>query len=169
MPEPASRWELLYETALSISVEPDLRALLRAFLPGLARRFSCTLAGVVRVKTEPHGWTARAGVRAYRFLGSKVKLYVTLPFFTVENALSRVIDLFLETGERRGVVVPESSVMHRSGKLGVWQVEGNNVGFKEIEGRPVEGRLFFVTKGLQSGNIVVLDAQRAREGKIRLW
>lgn len=126
-------------------------------------------AGFVRVKTEAHGWPGRATVRASRFLGSKVKLYLTLPFFSVENTFSREILLLLEAGERFGASVPESSVFYREGKLGVYKVEGNMVKFKEIEGLPVEGHRFFVQKGLQSGNIVVLDAEKAKEGKIRLW
>ena len=126
-------------------------------------------SGFVRVKTSLHGWAGRAPVRASRFLGSKVKLYVTLPFFTVENVLSREIRLFLETGERLGVAVPESAVLHRDGNLGVMQLEGNVVRFREIQGRPVEGHRFFVMKGLQPGNIVVTEAQKAKEGKIRLW
>ncbi len=57
MPESVTRRDLLYETALSIGMGPDLRGLLLAFLPGLARRFSCTLASVVRsdVSAEDSG------------------------------------------------------------------------------------------------------------------
>ena len=46
---------------------------------------------------------------------------------------------------------------------------GRNVAsFKEVWGMPVEGGNFY-TKGLQPGNVVVLDADGAKEGKIRLW
>ncbi len=126
-------------------------------------------AGFVRVKTKRRGWASKAAVRASSFFSSKAKLYLTLPFFTVESALSRKIDLLLESGECLGVVLPESSVLYREGRLGVMQVEGNVVGFKEIKGLPVEGHRFFVQKGLQPGNIVVLDADGAKEGKIKLW
>ena len=150
-----------------ISQPQELRCVLYADVtPSLQKDIH---TGFVRVKTEAHGWPGKAAVRASRFLGTKVKLYLTLPFFPVENVASREISLFIETGEHAGVAVPESSVRYRDGKLGVFQVEGNIVKFKEIEGLPVEGHRFFVQKGLQSGNIVVLDAERAKEGKIRLW
>ena len=48
MPESVARRDLLYETAISIGVEPDLRRLLRAVLPGMAKRFGCVLAAVVQ-------------------------------------------------------------------------------------------------------------------------
>ncbi len=145
----------------------ELRCVLYADLtPSLERDIR---AGFVRVKTGERSWPVRASVRASRFLGAKVKLYLTLPFFPVETALSREIRLLLEAGERIGVAVPESSVFYREGKLGVLQVEGNMVKFKEIQGLPVEGGRFFVQSGLQPGNIVVLDADGAKEGKIRLW
>ncbi len=48
MPESVARRNLLYETAVSIGVEPDLRRLLRAVLPGMAKRFGCVLAAVVQ-------------------------------------------------------------------------------------------------------------------------
>jgi hypothetical protein len=51
----------------------------------------------------------------------------------------------------------------------VLQVEGNVASFKEVWGMPVEGGNFFIQKGLQPGNVVVLDADGAKEGKIRLW
>ena len=150
-----------------ISQHQELRCVLYADVtPALQKDIQ---TGFVRVKTEAHGWPGRAAVRASRFLGTKMKLYLTLPFFSLENVKSREIALFLETGEHVGVAVPESSVRYREGKLGVFQVEGNIVKFKEIEGLPVEGHRFFVQKGLQSGNIVVLNAERAKEGKIRLW
>ncbi len=150
-----------------ISQPQELRCVLYADVtPALQKDIQ---TGFVRVKTEAHGWPGRAAVRASRFLGTKMKLYLTLPFFSLENVKSREIALFLETGEHVGVAVPESSVRYREGKLGVFQVEGNIVKFKEIEGLPVEGHRFFVQKGLQSGNIVVLNAERAKEGKIRLW
>ncbi len=125
--------------------------------------------GFVRLKRKDLGWPQKVDVRVFRFHGRTVKLYVTLPFFPVEAALSRELDLLLESEEKTGLSVPETAVLHREGKQGVLQVEGNVVRFQEIEGMPVEQGRFFVTSGLTPGNLVVRSAQNAREGKIRLW
>ena len=125
--------------------------------------------GFVRVKRNELGWSQKVDVRVFRFHGRTVKLYITLPFFPVEVARSRELDLLLESQEKMGLWVPESAVLHREGRLGVLQVEGNVVSFHEIQGMPVDQGRFFVTSGLTPGNLVVRSAQNAREGKIRLW
>ncbi|MDI9370826.1 MAG: hypothetical protein GX181_10295 [Synergistaceae bacterium] len=150
IPQPQELRCVLY-TDLSPSLEKDIAA------------------GFVRVKKDRHGWAAKANVRAVTYFGARAKLYLTLPFFPVESVLSRGIKLLLESGESQGVVLPESAVLYREGRLGVLLVEGNVAGFREIIGLPVEGRRFFVQKGLRPGNLVVLDADGAKEGKIRLW
>lgn len=48
MPDSGAHRDLLYETAISIGVEPDLRGLLRTVLHGMAKRFGCILAAVVQ-------------------------------------------------------------------------------------------------------------------------
>lgn len=126
-------------------------------------------AGFASMRLREGGRPARVPVRASQFIGVKTKLYLTLPFFPAEMARSREISFILETGESLGVLVPETSVMYRGGKLGVLQVDGNVASFKEVWGMPVEGGNFFIQKGLQPGNVVVLDADGAKEGKIRLW
>ncbi|HRV99036.1 MAG TPA: hypothetical protein P5201_10615, partial [Aminobacteriaceae bacterium] len=84
-----------------ISQPQELRCVLYADVtPALQKDIQ---TGFVRVKTEAHGWPGRAAVRASRFLGTKMKLYLTLPFFSLENVKSREIALFLETGEHVGV------------------------------------------------------------------
>lgn len=145
----------------------ELRCILYADVtPSLERDIK---AGFVRIKTEELGWARRAEVRVARFHDSKVKLYLTLPFFPPSFVVSREIFLFLETGERTGIIIPESAVVLREGRLGVLQVEGNIARFQGIKGLPVEGGRFFVTEGLSPGNVVLLFAQNAKEGKIRLW
>jgi len=145
----------------------DLRCILYADVtPSLERDIK---AGFVRVKTKETEWPAKAEVRVSRFLESKVKLYLTLPFFPASAIASRELDLLLEAGERSGVSVPESAVLLREGRLGVLLVDGNVVSFKAVRGVPVEGGQFFITEGLKPGHIVVLHAQSGKEGKIRLW
>jgi hypothetical protein len=134
--------------------------------PGLFRDIK---AGYVRVRLREKEWPQRADVRVHEAVGQKVRLYLTLPFFPPELALSRGFSMILEGGERSGVAVPETAVTYRDGKLGVYQVEGNVVTFRSVEGLPVEGHRFFVTSGLSSGNVVLLEAQKGKEGKIRLW
>ena len=124
--------------------------------------------GFVRVKTRRDEWPLWAEVRAARFRDSKVKLYLTLPFFPSEAVLSRELDLILETGEKTGVAVPESAVTIRDGRLGVLMVD-DGVHFKQVRGVPVEEGRFFIDEGLSPGQIVVLNAQSGKEGKIRLW
>jgi len=48
MPDSVAHRDLLYETAISIGVEPDLHGLLRTVLQGMAKRFGCILAAVVQ-------------------------------------------------------------------------------------------------------------------------
>ena len=48
MPDSVAHRDLLYETAISIGVAPDLRGMLRTVLQGMARRFGCILAAVVQ-------------------------------------------------------------------------------------------------------------------------
>jgi hypothetical protein len=145
----------------------DLRCILYADVtPSLERDIR---AGFVRVKTKETGWPEKAEVRVARFFDSKVKLYLTLPFFPASVAASREISLLLETRERSGVSVPESAVRFRKGQLGVFLVDGNIVHFQPVRGIPVEGGRFFITEGLRPGHIVVLHAQNGKEGKIRLW
>ncbi|TDY65201.1 hypothetical protein C8D99_101352 [Aminivibrio pyruvatiphilus] len=150
-----------------ISQPQDLRCILYADVtPSLERDIR---AGFVRVKTKETEWAAKAEVRVARFLDSKVKLYLTLPFFPASATASREMGLLLEAGERSGVSVPESAVLFREGRLGVLLVDGNMVHFQAVRGIPVEGGRFFITEGLRPGNIVVLHAQNGKEGKIRLW
>ena len=145
----------------------DLRCILYADLtPALERDIR---SGVVKIVTGASGRTSMAEVRVYNFEETKAKLYVTLPFFPLENVLSREIPLVLEAGERMGVTVPESAVVHRDGKLGVLALEGSMVRFRQVAGIPVEGKRFFISSGLLPGSLVVLRAEGMREGKIHLW
>ncbi len=105
-------------------------------------------AGFVRVKTKETEWPAKAEVRVARFFESKVKLYLTLPFFPASVITSREMDLLLEAGERSGVSVPESAVLLREGRLGVcfwptatWSISGPSGGF------PLKAGVFSLQRG----------------------
>jgi hypothetical protein len=66
-----------------------------------------------------------AEIRAVNPLGSMVKLYLTVPFFPKERVLSRKEDFFLYLGEKKGVLVPESAVTTKEGRLWVYVVKGD--------------------------------------------
>ncbi|MDR2136982.1 MAG: hypothetical protein LBO68_01720 [Synergistaceae bacterium] len=125
--------------------------------------------GVIDIKTEPYGKSRQAVVRASDSVGQKVKVYLTLPFFPPEILTSRFFSCSVVAGDRHGVSLPESAVVMREGKLGVFMVQGSMTEFIEVEGFPTEEGSFFITKGVMPGNWVVLYANKAKEGAIRLW
>ncbi|MDD2206161.1 MAG: hypothetical protein WCQ97_00265 [Aminobacterium sp.] len=125
--------------------------------------------GVLLVRRGPKESLYEAGIRVVRKMGYRTKLYLSLPFFPVNIVKNRSVSYLISTEERVGVSVPQSAVILRGGKLGVFLVEGNYACFKEINGIPLSDHLFFVTSGLQPGNIVILKADHAREGRVELW
>lgn len=125
--------------------------------------------GYVEIRTEPYGKIRRAAVRAFINAGQKVKVYLTLPFFPPALLRSRTFSCSVVTGDRQGVVLPDTAVLLRDGKLGVLLVKGSITEFTEVEGFPADEVNFFITKGIVPGNVVVLHADRVKEGVIRLW
>jgi len=125
--------------------------------------------GHINIKTNKGGFMFNADVEAISQTGSLSKVYLALPFFPLEYLYSRETNILLCMGERRGVVIPESSVLMQNGKLWVYKVEGDEVIRHEIEGLPVGKGKFMVTNGLKPGEVVVKNASKAREGVIRLW
>jgi hypothetical protein len=125
--------------------------------------------GFIDVKTEPDGKSRQAVIRAADDVGQKAKVYLTLPFFPPEMLKSRFFSCSVVAGDRYGVSLPESAVIMREGKLGIFMVRGNVTEFTEVEGFPAEEGSFFITKGVVPGNLVVLYANKAREGAIRVW
>ncbi|MCL2009368.1 MAG: hypothetical protein FWG71_02330 [Synergistaceae bacterium] len=125
--------------------------------------------GFVEIRMNPDDKTQRADVRAYWDTGQKIKVYLTLPFFPASMISTRGFACSVLTGNRRGVAVPDSAVILRGGKTGVLKVLGGMTEFTEVEGFPTEGDNFFITRGILSGNVVVLHADRIKEGVVRLW
>jgi hypothetical protein len=125
--------------------------------------------GFIDVKTEPYGKSRQAVIRASDDVGQKAKVYLTLPFFPPEILRSRYFSCRVVAGDQYGVSLPESAVIMREGKLGVFMVQGNVTEFTEVEGFPAEEGSFFITKGIAPGNFVVLYANNAKEGAIRFW
>ena len=125
--------------------------------------------GFINIKMNTDDKMLRADVRAYWDAGQKIKVYLTLPFFPASALLTRAFSCSVLTGNRRGVSVPDSAVILRSGKTGVLMVLGSMTEFTEVEGFPTEGDNFFITKGVLPGNVVVLHADKIKEGVVRLW
>jgi hypothetical protein len=125
--------------------------------------------GFIEIKTEPNGKMRQAAVRAFVNVGQKVKIYVTLPFFPPNVLMTRFFSCSVMTGNRQGVSVPDSAVVLREGKLGVFMVQGSVAEFTEIEGFPADEDNFFITKGVVPGNVIVRYADKVREGVIRPW
>ncbi|MDR1377824.1 MAG: hypothetical protein LBJ36_02070 [Synergistaceae bacterium] len=125
--------------------------------------------GFIDIKTEPYGKSFQAVIRASDNVGQKAKVYITLPFFPPEALRSRSFFCSVLTGDRHGVSLPESAVIVREGKLGVFMVQGSVTEFTEVEGFPAGEGNFFITKGVVPGNVVLLYANNAKEGVIRLW
>jgi len=125
--------------------------------------------GFIEIRLEPDGKPKRATVRAYRDLGKRVKVYLTLPFFPASIISTRNFSGSVLTGSRQGVAVPDTAVIMRGGNTGVLMVLGGMTEFRDVEGFPIEGNQFFITRGVLPGNVVVLHADGIREGIIRLW
>ena len=125
--------------------------------------------GFVEIRMNPDDKIQRASVRAYWDTGQKIKVYLTLPFFPASAISTRAFSCSVLTGNMRGVSVPDSAVILRGGKTGVLMVLGSMTEFTEVEGFPIEGDNFFITRGVLPGNVVVLHADRVKEGVVRLW
>ncbi|MDR2180632.1 MAG: hypothetical protein LBP21_10010 [Synergistaceae bacterium] len=125
--------------------------------------------GFLEIKTEPAGKGRQAAVRASVEVGQKVKVYLTLPFFPPEILRRRTFSCSVLTGNRQGVALPHSAVVLREGALGVLMVKGTVTEFTQVEGFPADESNFFITKGVVPGNVVVLHADKVKEGVVRLW
>ncbi|WP_286847403.1 MULTISPECIES: HlyD family efflux transporter periplasmic adaptor subunit [Aminobacterium] len=134
--------------------------------PALERRID---RGNVLLRRDKNTSLYQGEVRVAKKLGYRCKLYLTLPFFPINIVKKRSVSYLISTESYVGVAVPQSSIISREGKLGVFLVEGNYVRFKEVKGFPLSDHSFFISDGLQPGNIILLRADHAREGRIELW
>jgi hypothetical protein len=125
--------------------------------------------GFVEVRTEPCGKNRRAVVRTSADAGQKIKVYLTLPFFEPSFLKTRSFSCSVVTGDRQGILLPDTAVILRKGRLGVLLVRGSVTEFTEVEGFPADENNFFITQGILQGNVVVLYADKYREGAIMSW
>ena len=123
----------------------------------------------IDVKRSAADLPFRAEVLAVNDLGPIYKVYLTFPFFSSEEVLSRKVFYLLHAGDVRGVLIPESAVILRDRKKMVFLVTGERSVAIEVNGIPVSGRRFLVEKGLEPGDLVIASAAEADEGEVRIW
>ena len=121
--------------------------------------------GLISLRRGPKDPLYQAEVRVVRKMGHRVKLYLSLPFFPVNIVKKRSVSYLISTEEHVGVSIPQSAVISREGKLGVFIVEGNYARFKEV----IPDRSSFSLQVTSARNIVILKADHAREGRVELW
>jgi hypothetical protein len=144
--------------------------------------------GFIGIKTEPTGKIRQAEVRASWKMEQKIKVSLILPFFTPDILMVRTFSCKVLAGKQQGVAVPHSAVVLREGKLGVFRVQGSVTKFVQVEGFPADEDIFFVPKKddgkdknkvkdedenadvrIVPGDIIVLNADKVKEGTVRIW
>lgn len=127
-------------------------------------------SGKVEIKFEPEGQSWHADVRVWLDVGAgKAKIALDLPLFPLWLMEHRKINFYLCSGSESGVLVPDSAVVLREGKWGVYELLGNEIVWRAVDGTPEREGQFFVRSGLDLANPVVIDGANARERRVDLW
>ena len=126
-------------------------------------------SSVLKIKTEPKGKARDAEVLTHENAEQKIKIYLSLPFFTPADLKSRAFSCKIVAGDMQGVIVPDTAVITRDGRQGVFLVQGSVTSYTEVEGFPADEEHFFITKGVLPGNRLILYADKNKEGIIRFW
>jgi hypothetical protein len=111
----------------------------------------------------------KALIRAVQDYGPKAKIYITLPYFPMEVMSSRLREIEFFHGERKGVVLPESAILQKSGGMGVFAFDSGKLEYRGVKGQPLPGSRFLVTEGLKAGELVLSRASLGAERKVLLW
>ncbi len=125
--------------------------------PSLERALKSSNASI-RIRTEYEGKERKAEVVAVKSSGQKAKVYLRLPFFPPNILRSRFFKASVVTDVQKGVMVPDTAVITLKGKNMVYVVEGNTPILREVEGFPADDENFFIEKGVQPGNKLILNA-----------
>ncbi|MDR0653189.1 MAG: efflux RND transporter periplasmic adaptor subunit [Synergistaceae bacterium] len=127
----------------------------------------------VKVKMDLMDTPSQAEVDVYdpQESGTSAKVLLKVPWFPPQILMSRKYRLLVQTGEISGIAVPEAAVTVREGKQGVYVIKGAESVFTEIiEGRVIDASQFLVISAdLKLGDVVIAEAEDAREGSVRLW
>lgn len=141
--------------------------------PSLERALRNKENAVIRIRTEIEGKDRKADVVAVKSSGQKLKVYLRLPFFPPNILRSRKFTASVITDVQQGVMVPDSAVITLKGKNMVFIVHGNSTELHEVEGFPADERNFFIEKGVEPGNRLILNADKInfnfKDENIRIW
>lgn len=121
------------------------------------------------VRMDADDTPSYAEVRVTRKEGGVTKFAAAMPWFQPGMLLSRNYELIVDAGQTRGAAVPQSALLEKNGEQGVYMIRGARVVFVPVSGKPTDGGMFLVTKGISVGDAVVENAAAAREGRIQLW
>lgn len=157
--------------------------------PSLERGLKARNA-VIRIKMEPDGKERRAEVVAFKASkpvggasqgnspssgrnlegdGDRIKVYLRLPFFPPSLLRSRSFSARVVTENQRGVMVPDSAVVTREGKNVAFILQGNQILQRDVEGFPAGVGNFFIVKGVEPGNKLILDAGNVQGQSQVIW
>ncbi|MBQ9419418.1 MAG: hypothetical protein IJU31_03465 [Synergistaceae bacterium] len=141
--------------------------------PSLLRTLRAKDSPTIRIKTEIEGKERRAEVVAIKSSGGKLKVYLRLPFFPPNILRSRMFSASVVTDVQKGVMVPDTAVITRDGKNMVFMVNGNSTELRAVEGFPADEQNFFIEKGVQPGNKLILNADaiifNLKDENMRIW
>ena len=141
--------------------------------PSLARALNSKDTPTIRIRTEFEGKERRAEIVAVKTSGQKLKVYLRLPFFPPNVLSSRRFTASVVTDMQKGVMVPDTAVITREGKNMVFIVNGNSTELHAVEGFPAEDGSFFIEKGVQPGNKLILNADAIifnfKNENLRIW
>lgn len=141
--------------------------------PSLMRTLRAKDNPTIRIRTEYEGKERRADVVAVKTSGRKLKVYLRLPFFPPSVLRSRAFTASIVTDVQKGVMIPDTAVITREGKNMVFMVNGNSTELHAVEGFPADDGNFFIEKGVQPGNKLILNADaiifNLKDENIRIW
>ncbi|MDO4559973.1 MAG: HlyD family efflux transporter periplasmic adaptor subunit [bacterium] len=123
----------------------------------------------LRVRIDSEDTVSSAKIRVTQKAGNLTKIYLTMPWFPPEFILSRNYTLIIDAGQTEGALVPQSAIIEKGGRTGIYMVRGARVVFVPVEGKKLANNKFLVTKGITVGDAVVEEGAAAREGRIQLW
>ena len=124
----------------------------------------------IRIRTDEEGKHKKAEVIAVKSSGQKLKVFLRLPFFQPNLLRSRKFKASVVTGTQYGVMIPDSAVITVDGKNQVFILQGNSPELHEIEGFPADEKNFFIFKGVEPGNKLILNADSINvDENIRIW
>ena len=137
--------------------------------PSLERSLRNKDNPTIRIRTENEGKERKADVVAVKSSGQKLKVYLRLPFFPPGLLRSRRFTASVVTDIQKGIMIPDTAVITRSGKNQVFVLQGNSLVSRDVEGFPADEENFFIEKGVRHGDKLILDAGAIKDENGRIW